>query len=54
VNEPQTKKELAALRDSMIKGKPFGDEKWQARTIDELGLQSSQRRTGRPRKTAEQ
>ena len=49
VNEPQTKKELEALRESVIKGKPFGDEKWQARTVEQLGLQSSQRRTGRPK-----
>jgi len=52
VNEPQTKKELEALRESIIKGKPFGDEKWQAKTIGELGLQSSQRRAGRPKKKA--
>jgi putative transposase len=50
VNEPQGAKELEALRLSLNKGKPFGDEPWQASVTARLGLESSHRRTGRPRK----
>jgi len=52
VNEPQSEKELEALRNAIAKGRPFGDEKWQASTTESLGLQSSHRRTGRPTKNS--
>jgi putative transposase len=50
VNEPQTARELAAVRLSLDKGKPFGDETWQASMTAQLGLESSHRQTGRPKK----
>jgi putative transposase len=53
VNRAETKGELAALRRSVLRGAPFGDEEWQRRTSSELGLESSLRQPGRPRKAAE-
>jgi putative transposase len=50
VNEPQTQPELDALRQSVRKGKPYGDEKWRQSTTRKLGLESSHRPTGRPKK----
>jgi putative transposase len=50
VNESPTQTELAALRESSRRGRPFGDPIWQARSAEELGLQSTLRPPGRPRK----
>jgi len=54
VNRPQTaaeeKAELAALRLSVARGRPFGAPAWQERTAEALGLQSTLRPNGRPRK----
>jgi putative transposase len=50
VNEPQTQAELTALRQSVAKGRPFGDDRWQAKVTANLGLESTHRPTGRPRK----
>ena len=50
VNQPQTKAELEALRQSTNKGRPFGEEPWQQKTAAELGLQSTFRKQGRPKK----
>jgi putative transposase len=50
VNAAQTKGEVDAVRRSMIRGTPFGDERWTERTADRLGLESSLRPRGRPRK----
>ncbi len=50
VNAPQTEAELAALRASVEKGRPFGAATWEQRMVKRLGLESSQRRTGRPKK----
>ena len=49
----QTEDELAALRRSVSRGAPFGDEPWQAQTALALGLESALRRQGRPRKVQE-
>ncbi len=53
VNEPQTESELKALRESIARGRPFGSDLWQRRTAQRLGLESSLRSRGRPRKVAE-
>lgn len=53
VNRAETEKELAALRRCVARGAPFGDESWQAQTAQALGLESSLRRPGRPRKNQE-
>jgi putative transposase len=50
VNKPQTAAELEAMRRSVVRGAPYGDETWQKRTAVTLGLESSLRRPGRPRK----
>jgi putative transposase len=53
VNRTETEAELAALRRSVVRGAPFGEDAWQARTATALGLQSALRRRGRPKKTTE-
>jgi putative transposase len=50
VQKPQTETELEALRRSVVRGSPFGEESWQARTAKRLGLQSTLRPRGRQRK----
>jgi putative transposase len=50
VNRPQTEAELAALRQCAWRGCPYGDGKWSERMIKRLGLESTVRRQGRPRK----
>jgi putative transposase len=50
VDEPETEAELAALRRSIVRGAPFGSEAWQKRTAQQLGLQSSLKSLGRPKK----
>jgi putative transposase len=53
VNRAVSKKELDALRVSVVRGRPFGGEDWQARMADVLGLQSTFRPRGRPKKAAQ-
>jgi len=53
VNKPQTDKELAALREAVRRGRPFGDADWQTDTAKRLNLESTFRDRGRPRKTKE-
>jgi putative transposase len=50
VNDPQTAAELDAIRVSVDNGKPFGDERWQKSVTAALGLESSYRKAGRPKK----
>jgi putative transposase len=50
VNQPQTDDEVEAMRQSIARGAPFGDAKWQQRIARELGLESTLRPRGRPRK----
>jgi len=50
VNAPQTEAELKALRLSVDRGKPFGDDSWSDRTVHGLGLESTVRPRGRPKK----
>ncbi len=50
IQTPQSEKELAALRTSVNKGRPFGDAPWQAATTRRLRLESSHRGAGRPKK----
>jgi putative transposase len=50
VNRPQTKAELAALRRSVARGCPYGEPLWSEQTARRLGLESTQRPRGRPRK----
>jgi putative transposase len=50
VNTPQTEQELEALRRCVNLGQPFGSEGWVQRTARKLGLESTLRPRGRPRK----
>ena len=50
VNTPQTAAEEQRLRECLRRGRPFGAEPWQKRTAASLGLQSTFRPRGRPRK----
>ena len=51
VNQSQTKQELARLEASETRGRPLGEEKWLARTVEQLGLEHTVRREGRPART---
>jgi putative transposase len=50
VDTPQTGTEVAALRRSISRGAPFGSAQWQRATAEALGLESTLRPRGRPRK----
>jgi putative transposase len=50
VHQPQTEAELTALRQSVVRGAPFGSESWRQATAEQLGLESTLRPRGRPRK----
>ena len=50
VNGVETESELAALRRSVVRGAPYGEEQWQANTATALGLETSLRPQGRPKK----
>jgi putative transposase len=52
VNRAQTEAELEAVRRSVQRGRPYGDEGWAKRVAARLGLQSTLRDRGRPRKQA--
>ena len=41
---------LDDIRFSLQRGKPFGDEIWTTQTVKKLGLESTMRSTGRPKK----
>jgi putative transposase len=51
VEKPLTAEELELVRHSVVRGTPLGDPKWQQRIVAKLGLQSTMRPRGRPRKT---
>jgi len=53
VNEVQAEGELEALRRSGQRGAPFDEELWGKQTATALGLESSFRQRGRPRKSEE-
>ena len=50
VNQPQTEAELARMRLSVERGRPFGTEEWTKQTAQTLGLQFTLRSGGRPRR----
>jgi putative transposase len=49
LNEPQSEKELKALREARDRGRPYGDARWSAKTARQLGVESSMRPIGRPK-----
>jgi REP-associated tyrosine transposase len=50
VNRAQTAAELAAIRRSVQRGRPYGEESWSRRVAQRLGLESTLRPRGRPAK----
>ena len=50
VNEPQTEQELAAIRRSVDRGRPFGNGEWVDTTARDLCLENTMRAPHRPRK----
>ncbi len=53
VNRPEDERELEWLRQCVRRGQPCGDEAWVRRTAIRLGLESSLRPVGRPKKMPE-
>jgi putative transposase len=53
VNRPQTEAELEALRRCVQRGQPYGSDVWVKRTAGRLGLESTLRPRGRPKKPVE-
>jgi putative transposase len=49
VNRPHTASELEALRVSVQRGRPFGDEGWVRRVAKRFGMGSTLRPRGRPK-----
>jgi len=52
VNQALGKKKLAALRSSVTRSVPYGDDAWTTATVKRFGLESTTRPRGRPRKIA--
>ncbi len=50
VNQPQTDAECAAIRKSIRRGCPFGSDDWKTQSSVRLGLESTLRPRGRPKK----
>ena len=50
VNKPQTEAEVEALRNCIRRGCPFGNDAWARSCVLRLGLESTLRPRGRPRK----
>jgi putative transposase len=53
VNEPMEAQTLASARESVKRGRPFGEAAWVKRTAARLGLDSTLRPRGRPKKKKE-
>jgi len=52
VNEPQTEGEVEAIRRSVSRSRPYGMQHWVKATAKQLGLESTLRSRGRPKKEA--
>ncbi|NLX20182.1 MAG: transposase [Phycisphaerae bacterium] len=53
VNRPENGEELERLRTCLRRGRPYGNEPWTRRTATTLGLESTLRPVGRPKKNQE-
>jgi len=53
VNQAESEAELAAIHRSLKRGTPFGSETWTTKAATQLGLESTLRARGRPRKAVE-
>jgi putative transposase len=54
VNRAETDAELSALRQAVLRGRPFGSAAWERQTAVRLGLGYTLRPRGRPKKNAEE
>jgi len=52
VNQPLSDQELKTIRQSVTRGVPFGTNKWTQETVKRLGLESTVRPRGRPKRSA--
>lgn len=52
VNQPQSEAEVAAIQQSIQRGRPYGREAWQQKVARQLGLEYTFRNRGRPKKQA--
>ncbi len=50
VNEPLSERELKALQRSLTRGNPYGSGTWSQHMVKKLGLESTVRPRGRPKK----
>lgn len=50
VNQPQSEAELAAVRQSIVRGQPFGGEHWVTKVAKQMDLEHTFRTPGRPKK----
>ena len=50
VNKVETEAELNSLRRSVTRGLPFGDDNWTRNSAVRLGLETTTRPRGRPKK----
>ena len=48
VNDPLTEKEAKAIQISIARNRPYGNEQWQDKQVNRLGLLHTMRREGRP------
>lgn len=51
VNRPLNEQERKAMEVCISRGQPFGEDDWKSKTAKKLGIESSIRPRGRPRKT---
>ncbi len=54
VNKAQTQPELESVRTSVQRGRPYGGERWSQKIAGKLGLESTFRPRGRPKKQSEE
>ena len=52
MNQPQNEAELAAIRQCLARGRPFGGDEWQAKIARQLNLEHTFGPRGRPKKQA--
>ena len=53
VQQPQTEAELEAIRRSVLRGRPFGEDNWSRRIARQFGLESTFRSPGRQPKAVQ-
>ena len=53
VNQPLTNDERKAMERCIARGQPYGEEKWQKQIAKKLGIESTLRPRGRPKKMKE-